>query len=56
MTAVGWPRATSSAKVGPDSTAAGRPGSTSATTSVMDAPLACSIPLEQITTGVASAK
>ncbi len=48
VTAAGRPRATSMAKLGPERTAAGTPGSSSATTVLSNAPLRCSIPLAQM--------
>ena len=51
VTAVGRPLATSMAKLGPDITAGIASGSSSASTSVMNLPVASSIPLEQRTTG-----
>ena len=52
LTAVGRPCTASSAKLGPDSMANGRPGSTSASTSGISRPVVASMPLAQITTGV----
>ena len=51
LTAVGRPRTASSAKLGPDSMAIGRPGRTSASTSGISSPLEASMPLAQMTTG-----
>ena len=51
VTAVGRPRATSMAKLGPDRTAAGAPGRISASTSVISLPVSRSIPLAHSTTG-----
>ena len=51
MTAVGKPRATSPAKLGPDRTAAGAPGKVSASTSVISFIVPRSTPLEHSTTG-----
>ena len=52
VTAAGWPRATSAAKVGPDSTATGDPaGRAAAAASLISASDPCSTPLAQITAG-----
>ncbi len=51
VTAVGRCRATSCAKEGPDRIAASALGAAAASTSVINRPLAFSIPLAQITTG-----
>ena len=51
-TAVGRPRATSAAKLGPDNTAIAASGRVSAKTSVIKAPVASSKPLAQTTSGV----
>ena len=51
VTAVGRPRDTSPAKLGPDRTAAGAPGRVSASTSVISFIVPRSTPLEQSTTG-----
>ena len=51
VSAVGRPRATSVAKLGPDSTARVASGTTSATTSPIRRPVACSMPLEHTTIG-----
>ena len=55
VTAVGSPRATSSAKLGPDRIAVSACGATSATISVMNLWVPRSMPLAQITTGVSAA-
>ena len=52
---MGSPRATSAAKVGPESTARRARGSAAATTSLISAPLPASIPLAQMITGSAAA-
>ena len=52
LIAVGRPRTASSAKLGPDSNASGRPGCTCSSTSGISSPLEASMPLAQITTGL----
>ena len=51
VTAVGRPRATSPAKLGPDSTAGAASGRVSASTSVISFSVPCSTPLAHSTTG-----
>ena len=51
VTAQGRPRATSAAKLGPERTATGRSGMTSAATSLISRSEPCSTPLAQSTTG-----
>ncbi len=51
--AVGKPAATSAAKLGPESTAVTALGISSASTSLMRLPVACSRPLAAMMTGVA---
>jgi hypothetical protein len=54
VTAAGRPRATSAAKLGPDSTACAACGRASAITSPISLPVDCSRPLAHITTGLAA--
>ena len=56
VTAVGCPRATSAAKVGPDRMAAGLTGSASPTTSLIVFAVSRSIPLAQTATGAEGAR